>query len=209
MKKTLFILLAALAILVSFYPLIYFINGKDFGLLQSKNESILSSRLWSIGFYTHITFGGIALLTGWSQFVAKIRTKRVKLHRLLGKIYVLAVLLSSVSAMYIAFYATGGLIPSVGFGLLGIVWFTSTVRAFLHIRNGQVDAHQKMMIYSYAACLAAVTLRIYLPLLTSAFQDFIKAYTLVAWLCWVPNIVVAYFLVKQLEKKNALAGEVK
>lgn len=207
MKKILFVLLAALAILVSFYPLIYFINGKNFGLLQSKDSTVLNALLWNIGFYTHIIFGGIALLTGWSQFVAKIRARRVKLHRLLGKIYITAVMLSSVAAMYIAFYATGGLVPALGFGLLGIVWFSTTLKAYLHIRSMEVDDHQKMMIYSYAACLAAVTLRIYLPLLAAAFQDFIKAYTLVAWLCWVPNIIVAYFLVKQLERKKVLAGE--
>lgn len=58
------------------------------------------------------------------------------------------------------------------------------------------------MIYSYAACFAAVTLRIWLPLLTAAFLgDFIKAYTIVAWLCWVPNIIVAYFIVRRLPSR--------
>ena len=50
------------------------------------------------------------------------------------------------------------------------------------------------MIYSYAACFAAVTLRLWLPLLVFLFGDFIKAYVLVSWLCWVPNIIVAYFI---------------
>jgi hypothetical protein len=54
-----------------------------------------------------------------------------------------------------------------------------------------------MMIYSYAACLAAVTLRIYLPLLAFAFNDFIKAYLLVAWLSWVPNLLVAFYINKR------------
>jgi hypothetical protein len=59
-----------------------------------------------------------------------------------------------------------------------------------------------MMIYSYAACLAAVTLRIYLPLLTFLFQDFNKAYSLVAWLCWIPNIIVAHYIIKKNQKQN-------
>ena len=62
--------------------------------------------------------------------------------------------------------------------------------------------HQKMMIYSYAACFAAVTLRIYLPILSILFHDFIKAYILVAWLCWIPNIIVAYFLVQQIQHQK-------
>ncbi|MFL5788898.1 MAG: DUF2306 domain-containing protein, partial [Flavisolibacter sp.] len=73
------------------------------------------------------------------------------------------------------------------------------LRAFIEIRNKQIVEHQKMMTYSYASCFAAVTLRIYLPVLTLLFNDFTTAYQLVAWLCWVPNIIVAYIIVKRLQ----------
>ena len=53
------------------------------------------------------------------------------------------------------------------------------------------------MIYSYAACFAAVTLRIWLPILLKIFGDFIIAYSIVAWLCWVPNIIVANLIVRK------------
>ena len=85
----------------------------------------------------------------------------------------------------------------LGFMGLGIVWLYSTVKAYFAIRKGDIQLHQGFMIYSYAACFAAVTLRIWLPLLTIAFQDFIIAYRIVAWLCWIPNIVFAYFWVKR------------
>lgn len=53
------------------------------------------------------------------------------------------------------------------------------------------------MLYSYAACFGALTLRILLPMLIILFQDYIAAYRLVAWLCWVPNLlVVRLFLLK-------------
>jgi hypothetical protein len=55
-----------------------------------------------------------------------------------------------------------------------------------------------MMIYSYAACFAAVTLRIWLPLLISITGDFFIAYPIVAWLCWVPNLIVANLIVKSM-----------
>lgn len=62
--------------------------------------------------------------------------------------------------------------------------------------------HQKMMIYSYAACFAGVTLRVWLPLLTLIFGDFVKAYILVAWLCWIPNLMVAYLINRKLESQK-------
>jgi dolichyl-phosphate-mannose--protein O-mannosyl transferase len=55
-----------------------------------------------------------------------------------------------------------------------------------------------MMIYSYAACFAAVTLRIWLPLLIMIFGDFIIAYTIVAWMCWIPNLIVARLITRKL-----------
>ena len=52
------------------------------------------------------------------------------------------------------------------------------------------------MFFSYAACFAAVTLRIWLPLLTIAMGESNSAYRIVAWLCWVPNIIVAILILR-------------
>jgi len=57
--------------------------------------------------------------------------------------------------------------------------------------------HEKYMIFSFAACFASVTLRIWLPILTGLTGEFNSAYRIVAWLCWVPNILVAYFITKK------------
>ncbi len=203
-KKVFKILMAVTAVLVGLYPFIYFFIDRKFGLLQSKTDELLNNVFWNIGFYTHIILGGIALLIGWSQFGAKRRNKNLKLHRQVGKVYVIAALLSALAGIYISFFATGGIIAALGFMCLGIIWFFTTLSAYLNIKNGNILKHQKMMIYSYAACFSAVTLRIYLPLLTIWFQDFTKAYLIVAWLCWVPNIMVAYYLVKQISDRNKI-----
>jgi uncharacterized membrane protein len=199
-KKITWIIVPVFAILVGLYPAIYFVIDRTFGLLKSKSPALLDNVLWNLSFYTHITFGGISLLVGWPQFLTRFRQRKPLLHRWMGKAYILSVLLSSIAGIYIGFYATGGMISSLGFICLGVIWFYSTVQAYRAIRKREVYRHQKMMIYSYAACFSAVTLRIYLPLLTILFHDFVKAYLIVAWLCWIPNIVIAYVLVKKLEK---------
>lgn len=201
-KKVLQIIAAVLAIIVGLYPFIYFFVDRKFGLLQSKNDAVLTNVFWNAGFYVHITLAGIALLIGWTQFSVKLRKNKLKLHRQIGKVYVIAALLSSLTSIYIALYATGGIIASLGFMCLGVIWFYTTLRAYIEIKNGQIDNHQQMMIYSYAACFSAVTLRIYLPILVMLFHDFIKAYLIVSWLCWIPNIIVAWFLVRQLQRQK-------
>lgn len=186
------------ALLIGFYPLTYLFVSDEFGLLASKSSDLLASRLWRTGFYTHIFLGGAALLVGWPQFLPRLRRSRPRFHRQLGRVYVYAVLFSALAGIGIGLRATGGWIPASGFISLGIFWFTTTLLAFLHARRGRYLAHQKMMILSYAACFAAVTLRIWLPLLTAAFGDFLAAYRVVAWLCWVPNVGVGIFLMRKV-----------
>ncbi len=196
-NKVAWFVFAFLGIGVGLYPLLYFFLDRKFGLLASKSDELLADVFWNTGFYGHILFGGLALLIGWIQFSKKLRITNLKLHRTIGKIYVIAALISGICGVFIAFNATGGLVTTLGFLSLGIIWLFTTFKAYLAIRKGDVQLHQGMMIYSYAACFAAVTLRIWLPLLTIAFGDFIIAYRIVAWLCWVPNIIFAYFWVRR------------
>ena len=201
MKKSIWLSFAVLCIVVGFYPFIYFLMDRKFGLLSTKSELLLANTIWNIGFYVHIIWGGVALLVGWAQFSKKWRTKRLALHRLFGKIYVLSALLSALGGIFIGIEATGGLVSQAGFISLGVIWFFTTLQAFLDIRKGNTHRHQKLMIFSYAACFAAVTLRLWLPLLIMAHQgNFVPAYRLVAWLCWVPNLLVAWVLVRRLGK---------
>lgn len=197
-RKVLWVLFVVLVLGIGFYPAIYFLKDRNFGLLSSKSHELLSSTYWNIAFYTHIIFGGIALLTGWSQFSIKLRTRNLTLHRQLGKVYVIVVMLSSIAGINIAFFATGGWIPTLGFICLGLIWFSTTLFAYTTIRKKQIEEHRKLMVYSYATCFAAVTLRIWLPLLIMILGNFITAYSIVAWLCWVPNMFVAYFITRRL-----------
>ncbi len=199
MKKTAWFLFAFLCLGFGLYPLLYFILDEKFGLLNTKPLELLSDLVWRTAFYIHIILGGLALLVGWPQFNKKWRIKRLDIHRLLGKIYVTSVFASSLAGIFIGFQATGGLISKAGFISLGIIWFFSTLQAFLWIKKKDIIRHEKFMIFSYAACFAAVTLRLWLPLLIIYFEgEFIPAYRIVSWLCWVPNLIVAWVLVKRM-----------
>ena len=192
------IFIAIFAIIIGLYPSIYFFKERTFGLLSSKSNELLANALWNTAFYTHIILGGIALFIGWLQFNTKLRLRNLSTHRAIGKIYIVTGLISSLASIGLGFFATGGFMTSAGFVSLGIIWFTTTLLAYLKIKNMQIEQHRRLMIYSYAACFAAVTLRIWLPLLVIIFGNFIVAYSIVAWLCWVPNLMVAKLIVRKL-----------
>jgi hypothetical protein len=47
------------------------------------------------------------------------------------------------------------------------------------------------MVRNFSLTFAAVTLRLYIPASVFAGIDFAVAYPIIAWLCWLPNLLVA------------------
>ncbi|EJL71514.1 DUF2306 domain-containing protein [Chryseobacterium populi] len=191
MKKFLFMIICIFALIIGAYPLIYVFVEHQHTFLSSKIPEVLHNMTWRISFFFHIIFGGLALFIGWRQFGNKFRNKRPAVHKVIGKIYVFSAVISSISGIYLGFYANGGLISSLGFICLGVIWFYTTALAVLKIKNGNIQMHQRLMVYSYACAFAAVTLRLWYPLLKSWIGDPGNAYLVVAWLCWIPNLIVA------------------
>ena len=165
---------------------------KTIDFLTMKTSEVLTDTLFKISFYGHVIFGPIALMSGPFQFWPKFRTKNLAAHRILGKVYVVACLLSGVAGLSAAQFTPGGSFTQLGFSLLAVSWLYTTTKAYLTIRKKDIAAHQKWMIRSYALTLSAVTLRMYLPILEGIFGlTFIESYQIVGWLCWVPNLIVA------------------
>lgn len=94
MKKVIWVKVIVLACIVGIYPGIYFFLDRNFGLLSSKTAALLADKAWNMAFYTHIILGGVALLTGWSQFSPLLRKRNLRLHRQLGTMYVVCTCLS-------------------------------------------------------------------------------------------------------------------
>ncbi len=208
--RTLFLIpLAAICLIIGAYPLAYLVTDGKFGLLQLKSEAVVSDEWWRLAFYSHIITGGVALSVGWSQFVNSWRQHHPEIHRRVGKVYVFMVCVSGVAAICLAPRSTTGWIAGSGFGSLGIFWLYVTLQAYISIRQGKRQEHKRMMVYSYSACCSAVTLRLWLPFLLSVLRlDFAVAYPIVAWLSWVPNLLVAHAINSRPVKKPPMFSQV-
>jgi len=158
---------------------------------------------WAV--VAHLAGGLSAMALGPWQFSTRLRARAINVHRWLGRGYVVAVLIGGLGALVLAPTSQEGLVTHVGFGLLAILWLHATVQAYRSIRARDVESHRRWMIRSFALTLAAVTLRIELPLQLAAGIPFHDAYQVVAWLCWVPNLVVAEWIVLRYERGRALA----
>jgi uncharacterized membrane protein len=154
----------------------------------------------------HLAGGAFALTSGTLQINTTLRQRFLQFHRWLGRLYVLAVCTAALAGLRLAIDSSGGLAAHLGFGLLAILWLYTTAQAYMHIRAGRVDLHRAWMIRSYALTLAAVTLRIYLPISLMAGLPFENSYVAISWLCWVPNLMVAHWWVRSRERRQHALG---
>ncbi|HEU4602114.1 MAG TPA: DUF2306 domain-containing protein [Steroidobacteraceae bacterium] len=190
-----------LSLFIALYGLAYVILGPR--IYPPNLMASFLARPW--GIYPHAFFGSIALLIGPWQFRRNVLAKHRATHRRLGQIYVIACLLVGLAGFYMSFYAGAGWIPKAGFACLAVTLIVCTYNAYAKARARRFAEHREWMILSYACILAAVTLRIELPLLNIATHDPAFSYGAVAWGCWVPNLAVAAILLRRTRERSVTA----
>jgi hypothetical protein len=139
----------------------------------------------------HVAGSVVALALGAFQFVPSGRLGKVRAHRWIGRSYVLCCLVGGVSGVILAMGSSAGPIATAGFGLLGLSWIGANIIGWQSAVQKRFGVHRRWMIRSWALTLAAVTLRIYLPLLMISDLPFEAGYRTISFLAWVPNLLIA------------------
>ncbi|SFC21984.1 DUF2306 domain-containing protein [Streptomyces aidingensis] len=159
-------------------------------------------------FYTHVVSASLALLLGPWQFLRALRRRSPRVHRVTGRIYLVAVLTGAGSGLALAPWNSAGMVGFFGFGMLAVLWAVTAVRAYRAVRGGDPAGHQAWMMRNFAFTFAAVTLRLWVGVLTGVQVPFTaedvdpdvlfdNAYHAVPFLCWVPNMFVAEWLIRR------------
>jgi hypothetical protein len=92
----------------------------------------------------------------------------------------------------------------ISFLLQNTLWVVFTLAALILIRNGKIDDHIKMVRRSYSLAFGAVTLRFYIFMFTVFGNGvgFANNYIIIAFLSWIPNILVAEWINYRHHKTN-------
>jgi uncharacterized membrane protein len=150
----------------------------------------------------HVLSGILALLIGPVQFVRRLRRRFVRVHRFMGATYVASATALGVSGLILAPTAYTGLVASAGFTLLDLAMLFTTWTALRMIFAGRYGEHRRWMIRSFSLIMAGVMLRVWSPLYdglaAAGIVDFSfeTAYPGIAWLCWVPNLLLAIWFTR-------------
>ena len=178
-------------------PYLEFNLNTDF--LKTK-RSVVHLRYYRIGFYAHIFSSPFLILTGLTQFSTRLMREKPVVHRVLGIIYLSVLLLiAAPGGMILAVHANGFLITKLSFIALTTAWIVTAIFAYKTAISGQFEAHGKWMTRNFALTLSAITLRFYAYLL-GEFDVHLppkEAYTLISFLSWIPNLLVAELLIRR------------
>ena len=154
------------------------------------------AQLRPIGFFAHVTFAPVALALVPFQLWQGLRQNRPVIHRLLGRLYGIAILISGLGGVWLAATTQAGPVAALGFGTLAVLWLGTTGWGISLAMRGDRVVHRRWMIRSIALTLAAVTLRLQIPASMMLDIPFDTAYPAIAWLCWVPNLIVAEMILR-------------
>ena len=174
--------------------------SSNVSFLMIKQTEVTSRPEYLPIFYIHVYSSIFALMAG---FIAVFFDKSLKyLHRFSGRVYVfVTLLLSSLSGIYIGVFANGGLVAKVSFVLLGILWFYATYKSYVEIRKRNISQHKIWMWRSYALALSAITLRMWKVILVYLFHpNPMDVYQIIAWLGWVPNLLLVEYIIKKQKR---------
>ncbi len=186
-------------------PYLSFKPNVDF--LRTK-QGIIHIRPWRWAFYAHVMSSTCVLFLGIFQFLPGVMKKYPGWHRRAGKVYVLLVLgISGPGGLIMGFYANGGWPARISFVILSVLWMGFTLQAFLLVKKKDFFRHSDFMVRSYALTLSAITLRTYAFVLPSVVHlEGHRAYILISWLSWIPNLILAELIIRKGRRKRATEG---
>ena len=198
-----YVLLAFFLVLMIRITVPYFAFDDQTAFLRIK-QWVINNSVWKTAFYVHVITSCFSIIAGFTQFSKQIQRKNPALHRTMGKMYVVVVLLfSGPSGFIMALYANGGIVSQAAFTILSVLWMYCTFKAFDFARKRNFTEHEKFMIRSFALTLSAITLRAWKYIIVFAFRPApMDAYMIVAWLGWIPNLVIAEIYINRYIKKR-------
>jgi uncharacterized membrane protein len=176
----------------------YIPYNTDVAFLRIKQD-VIDVPFYKLAFFTHVYTAVFVLPAGLTQFSGFIRNTFPQVHKITGWVYAIVVIaLAGPAGFYMGLFANGGVTSQVSFCLLAILWIYFTGTALRKVIRGDIKSHREFLIRSFALTLSAMTLRAWKYLLVFLFQPRpMDVYEIVAWLGWIPNLIIAEIIIRK------------
>lgn len=170
----------------------------DVAFLRIKQD-VIDVPFYKLAFFTHVYTAVFVLPAGFTQFSGFIRKNFPHVHKYTGWVYAIVVIcLAGPAGFYMGLFANGGITSQVSFCLLAALWIYFTAAAIAKVIRGDIKSHREFLIRSFALTLSALTLRAWKYLLVFLFHPRpMDVYEIVAWLGWIPNLIIAELIIRK------------
>ncbi|RYD21440.1 MAG: DUF2306 domain-containing protein [Verrucomicrobiaceae bacterium] len=194
----LWLALGFFTILMARITMNYWPIRNDAGFLQIKQQ-YLGIRHWEAAFWVHVFTSMLPLLAGFTQFAPRLLRRWPAVHRSMGRVYVISVcFITGPASLVMGFYANGGITSRIAFITLALLWLGTTAMGWRTALKRDWQMHREWMIRSYALTLSAITLRAWkYSIVLALAPPPMDVYRVVAWLGFVPNVLVAEWLIRR------------
>lgn len=150
----------------------------------------------------HLSGGTIALLTGIFQLWSGLRMRFPKVHRWTGRVYLVAVGIGTVGALWLATTPSFGWNYGTALTGLAFAWSGCALMGYRAIRARKVAMHRRWMIRAYVVTFAFVIYRIIeLALFHAGVKDVPTVEITAAWACWTIPLAITLVVQRTLSHR--------
>ncbi len=190
-------------LLICWESRLYYLPNTVHSFLLERMELTLED-WWRYTLLTHVTGGLICLVSSLSQYSRLFLKRAPWLHRNLGRIYALSIIMVVFpTGVALSFVAKGGLSGTLGFLVLSFGTLFTLLLGLVAIYRKNLRAHQTWISRSFALVTTAITFR---SLQLALFQfdiDYQTIYQIALWGSIGINVVLCeYYLLRTTKQKK-------
>lgn len=191
-----------LLLLILFVGKVTFQEILPYFILNKESYGRFWNYKWPLIF--HISCGLIAMIIGPFQFWTAFRNKYIKAHRMMGRIYLIAILIGTISATNLAWTSGYKISFSWAFGLQGLAfaWISTALMAYVSVIKGRIVQHKEWMIRSYVVTLGFFFFRILnnSEFVKSIIPEFKERGVTIIWCCWAIPLLITEIVLSWKKK---------
>lgn len=169
-------------------------------------------RTATAGISLHFVMGAVILILGTVQFIPWIRHNLPKLHRILGRVYVVASILTAIGGLVFIFMSgtVGGTMMNIAFGLYGVLMLVSGVETARHARARRFEQHNNWALRLYVLGIGSWLYRMFYGIwaLLADFVGHNDAFTgpfdiFMNFAFYVPSLILVEMMIRSKGKESS------
>lgn len=151
----------------------------------------------------HMGFGTVAVFAVIIQVWPWMRRTHPRVHRITGRVYVVAALISGVLGLSIVPFAPP--IGQIGVSMATILWLIVVTVGFIRARQGRYAVHRRYMLYAFALTMNNVWGTVIVSVGLRLPEPVDVGYLLEAarWVGWVVNLILVQLWLYHTDKRPA------